>query len=395
MDKPNRLKSLRRSAIPALCTVLLSFAAPSFAIEYKFVPLAKIIDGNEQYYWGDHARTINNSNQILMAVDPSTGRLGYRIDWQGQNAVYTPLESLVGTNNTYEVNGFNNNGHLAGSSLTTWGCPGLGCSSAFKWEGGAKIPLDSQGRSSRAFAINDAGQTVGVSYPVNNEDASHAALWSNGTFTDLGGLGGGTSKANDINNNGAVVGYSYPGAGSWETRATLWENGAIQDLGTLGGTGSYASAINDNGQIAGFAERADGLDRPVLWDNGVIVDLMGSKNPTLRGFANDLNSHGAAVGRFGNSLDKAALFQNGNTADLNWFLSEDERNYWLLRNARSINDNGWIVGDAMNMSFEHWAFVLIPQVPEPSAYLMSGIGIVLTLFSVRRRTATSTRFSMS
>lgn len=395
MGIPNCLVKRRSPTTPALFIALLGFAAPSFAIDYTFVPLAKIFNGSEQYYWGDHARTINNANQILVAVDPATEQLGYRIDWQGNTAVYTPLESLVGAGNTYEVNGFNNSGHLAGSSLTA-ACPGLGCSSGFKWEGGAKIPLDSQGRSSRAFAMNDAGQVAGITYPVNDEGNSHAALWSNGTFTDLGALGGGTSKATDINNNGAVVGYSYPGV-SFEARATLWQNGAIQDLGTFdGGIRSYAAAINDNGQIAGYATRADGITRPVLWDQGAIIDLLANSYPTFDGVANDVNIHGAAVGRFGmGETNKAALFQNGTAVDLNWFLSEEERNWWWLRNARSINDRGWIVGDAMTQGFEHYAFLLIPQVPEPGTYLMLGIGLVLTLVAARRRNAASTGLSMN
>jgi probable HAF family extracellular repeat protein len=378
MAIPKLLQRHQRHAPRGLFAALLVLTSPAFALNYTFVPIAQIIGGSDMYRWGDQSRLITNTNQILAANELGEATLGYKIDWQGQSGAYTPLESLVGAN-TYEVNGINNPGHLAGSYLT----PGCGsCSNAFKQEGGTLTQLDSMGRNARAQAINDQGQVVGVTYTGNDQSATRAALWNGSTLTDLATLGG-ASTARDINNQGAIAGSSRTAADpTADYHAVVWHNGVIQDLGTLGGTRSWATAINDNNMVAGYATRLDGTTRPVLWDNGVITDLLGS-NPTSMGIAEDVNAHGVAVGRFGTE-PRAALWQDGQTVDLNYYLTGEDRNFWMLRNARSINDRGWIVGDAMNMSFEHYAFVLIPSVPEPSTSLMLIIGLGTAAFAARR-----------
>ena len=52
-------------------------------------------------------------------------------------------------------------------------------------------------------------------------------------------LGGSASYANGINDRGQVVGWSLTERDEFQ-RATLWSNGTTTDLGTLGGINSYA-----------------------------------------------------------------------------------------------------------------------------------------------------------
>ena len=78
---------------------------------------------------------------------------------------------------------------------------------------------------------------------------THAFLYSNGTMTDLGTLGGLSSDPYDINDNGQVVGFAELTDG--QQHAFLYSNGIMTDLGALGGTFSCAYSINNNGQVVG------------------------------------------------------------------------------------------------------------------------------------------------
>src|SRR5439155_8257033 len=115
------------------------------------------------------------------------------------------------------------------------------------------------GRVSFAYAINHAGQVVGVS-----EGGSGAFLWQNGVMTDLGTLGGGyASYAYGINDAGQVVGTSEDSSGL--THAFLWSGGTMIDLGTLGGCCGEARGINDARQVVGGSATAAGFTNAVLW----------------------------------------------------------------------------------------------------------------------------------
>jgi probable HAF family extracellular repeat protein len=116
-------------------------------------------------------------------------------------------------------------------------------------------PFSSTGVSS---AVNDLGQIVGH-YGSNDDGRSRAFLYSGGTLTDLGHLlpSHTNSRAWAINNFGQIVGVSSP---SWfhrsGERAFLYEGGTMLDLNSLIPAGSgwvlnEATDINAHGQIVG------------------------------------------------------------------------------------------------------------------------------------------------
>jgi probable HAF family extracellular repeat protein len=106
------------------------------------------------------------------------------------------------------------------------------------------------GDASSATAINAAGQVAG--WILIGDSQFHAALWKNGSMTDLGTLEGGTGKAeaHGINNLGQVVGFSSA-TGFLGFHAFLYDNGAMQDLSAVNKNVISGYGINDKGQIAG------------------------------------------------------------------------------------------------------------------------------------------------
>jgi MYXO-CTERM domain-containing protein len=165
--------------------------------------------------------------------------------------------------------------------------------------------------------VNDSGVTVGQAY--NKQFSTTRAFVYNGTSTvDIGDLGGGQASALSINNAGKVVGYAVNGDGY--DRAFVYEDGNMFDLGTLGGNYSYANGINDSNQIVG----------------GAFVD------------ASDHVFH-------------AFLYEQGTMTDLNTLLSPSAAN-WVLNEAKSISNNGQIVGLGTNSGVKHM-FLLTPALP--------------------------------
>ena len=98
----------------------------------------------------------------------------------------------------------------------------------------------------------------------------------NYSVTDLGTLGGSFSKAHALNDLGQVVGVAKL-SNNFNMRAFLWDQGEITHLGTLGGTDSFAFGINNKTQIVGRSDvgmfwnyvlwpHMGGMaDAPVIW----------------------------------------------------------------------------------------------------------------------------------
>ena len=121
----------------------------------------------------------------------------------------------------------------------------------------------------------------------------------------------------------------------------MYSNGTLTDLGTLGGAASWAASINDSGQAVGGSYTVPGNDSPqdaFLYSNGAVTDL----DPLLGGQhesgADAINSAGQIVGNCGGS---AFVYSNGTVTTIASVL------------ANSINDAGQVVGEITSSSAAH------------------------------------------
>jgi len=282
--------------------------------------------------------------------------------------------------------------------------------------------------SGMAYSINDSGHAVGASSPIYPSQAMYYKPNIDGTYT---AIGGDNYIAWSINNDGQMVGW---GSGGWtpgggpaiftydesssryystlleaggsansnndngqivgsrgsDHRAVVWNSdgsGGYVDttLGTISGyaTSSEAKSINNSGQIVGNARKIvpSPVYRAVLFDEtggGQNINL-GSLSGYTSSWANFINDNGQIVGAcFNDSSGLATLFDTtggGNNIDLNTTLINPLTG-WTLREAYSINEDGWIVGYMSHSSLGEHAF-LLTAVPEPAALLLLGLGALV------------------
>jgi probable HAF family extracellular repeat protein len=190
-----------------------------------------------------------------------------------------------------------------------------------------------------AFGINDLGAVVGTSTLA---DGSYVPfLYQNGVMTQLGsgGSGGGLAEAMAINNNGQIVGIGITPSGAF-----LYQNGSFIDLGTLGGgSQSQAYAINNLGQVVGFSHTSGNARHAFLYQNGVMNDL-DPANSWPDSWAMGINDNGAVVGQISdqNGMPLAFLYIPGNgIVNLNNYITN-------LSNGTTIGFTGAFVAYAIN-----------------------------------------------
>lgn len=346
---------------------------------YTFTDLGAL-DGRTSF-----AYSINNAGQVAGYSTIDNGA-GWRATlWDG--GTMTRLDGLVAGGQTLAY-GINEAGQVVGQSAAS-----VSANAAAIWNGGVATELVglSFGHA-KANGINTAGQVVGQSFSAA-VNAYQATLWNGTSATNLGTLNGvGMSEAKAINNTGQVAGWSdiLQSGSTWKTdgtHATVWNGGVATDLGTLGGRDSRALAINDAGKVAGWSYTTGAwTQHATVWENGTITDLG-------IGEAHGINSAGQVVGWTWGAAGGAMLW-NGTTATaLNSVLDASTLAAgWSLIDAQDINDNGWIVGQAINGAGVRHAYLLsvtaapsISAVPEPETYAMLLAGLGLLGFTARRR----------
>jgi probable HAF family extracellular repeat protein len=185
------------------------------------------------------AYAINDRGQIVGISWTASGELGGFL-WQDGVMRDPGVDGAVPAD-------INNHGQVVGA--LNFGGPG---EKAFVWRDGVVTRLASPGQSSRAIAINDQGEIVGI-YHAGGDEGSRAVRWYRGAMTELGTLlKGNASGVAAINARGQIVGSANVAPYSMEERPFLWWRGVMHDLTRYGvpATMAYSMAnINDRGQI--------------------------------------------------------------------------------------------------------------------------------------------------
>jgi probable HAF family extracellular repeat protein len=125
---------------------------------------------------------------------------------------------------------------------------------------GQSLSLIDLGEGVSAYGINTAGQITGCA-PVSG-GTLHAFLYSGGTLTDLGTLGGASSCGDAINVRGDVTGYADTASAA---HAFLVTAATMTDLGTIAGEANSAGARARVPTLRSPAKGAAAARTPTSW----------------------------------------------------------------------------------------------------------------------------------
>lgn len=239
-----------------------------------------------------------------------------------------------------------------------------------------------------AQGINDAGVVVGR-YRIAGNPANQTSgfiLATDGAMTTINVPGVASTSISDINNFGDLVG---------ETRSDLTVFGLIRGFARRGGTfaeisypGSVltrAYGINDAGDIVGQFQLADAINRPFLLSGGTFTELMPSGAPggLLSALATGISDSGLIIGTY---RDAANVTKT-------WVRKTDGSYDYpsLPGSGWGINDSAQISGSFIDASNGNARTAFVASVPEPSTYLMFGVGMAGLLFARLRKARTTVR----
>lgn len=295
------LRNLTSIALTACCVIGVSSAR---AQTYSLIDLGSLPSGTSATTGVNTPAAINNQAEAQVAGTSGTFAFRYTV------AAIPPMENAA-RNSPQSISrgfGINESGLVVGDS--TFGKGQASRAAVFSNGTATDLgTLQNSGPFSRGTGINASGQVVGFSGDKLDGDSSRAFLvriFSGPTrMLDLGTLGGLYAQAMAINDSGFVTGNSQtaaPGFGEPSTRAFIWDiNTQMRDLGTLGGTSSYGTSINAKNHVVGYStiNRVDNRIHAFLSDGAQMTDLgsLGGASVTSdRSFALSVNATDQVVG---------------------------------------------------------------------------------------------------
>jgi probable HAF family extracellular repeat protein len=280
---------------------------------------------------------------FVLGVSAAVAKTSYRV---------TDLGVLSGKEESIPA-AINGQGQVAGTSSAK-----ASGEAAFRYNPYNPVPMEdigqsSRGVTSRGFGINNTGLVVGdsafIAMSTADSTIRRAALFSNGTVSDLGTLKRQTfSRANGINGLNQVVGFSGPELDSPKSRAFFWSKSTgMVDVGTLGGAYAQAFAINDSGSITGNSQVA-----PSLTGSGAVHAFL-SPSP-LRAGPTGMRDLGTVGGSFSYGM---SINANNYVVGYSTVNTTDSRVHAFLFDGVKMRDLGTLAPTSSN-ALEDQSFAL-------------------------------------
>ena len=346
-----------KKLVVMLLALLAMAVGADAAVKYEVIDLG-IQDG----YLSSLATGINESGQIV-GYNWKSDYEAIAFAWDSINGM-TSLGDLGGGGSA--AHAINNNGQIVGVSLNT-----NGNQEAFTWDSvNGMVGLgDFGGKYSIAEDINDNGVIVGSSVTLSGQTEGFVYDPVEGMQV-FNAYGTSSTKIRGINNNGLITGVGTNIDG--DNKAFIFDitDGlTVTEIDTVGV--SFGNKINDNGIVSGWTAMSNGLPEGFISD-GVTITKVGILGSTSNLFS--INNDGQAVGYdLVNGSDERGLYFDGELGLV--YLDDliDPASGWAMGQARSINNNGMIVGQATNSLGEVHAVLLNP-VPEPATLSMVALG---------------------
>jgi len=349
----------------AICDLLALPPASAATKSYSFTDLGELAGCPYS-----RAYDINNKGVVVgQAIkDIAHASDAHAIIWDHEKVAHIP--NLKGSDYG-TARSVNDKGEVVGGNrIENYGSHGfqvLGPSQALVFTNGKASPLVPSAASnlmSNAYSINNQGQVAG-------EDSRRAVIWDHGSKIPLSvsSTTFSLSIAFAINNRGNAAGIIDYNRGSNKHVATLWLSKEMNSLPPLeGDMGADAFAINDKDEVVG-ASYAAYQSKVVFWENGKAVGLIDPYgHPVAPGVAYGINNKSQIVGYALTDRNHmhAILWEKVPPGvgpgmivptDLNGIVSHPPEMELIV--ARSINDDGQIVGEALVHDEIH-AFLLTP-----------------------------------
>lgn len=278
----------------------------------------------------------------------------------------------------YVANGANDSGMVVGNGTTTsFGAGAL----PIVWSNGVATAL-SIGASDvgRANDVNNAGMVVGSLGSGINE---RAAIWNDGfaqtiTATTAGGAYMTTAYA--VNDAGQVVGIGLDPNNAARNVAIMYDsvsNTAIEIPNLPGDNGGIAFGQSEAGHVVGSSSFNQSGSNPFIWDSVNGVTEVPLPFGTSQGSARGVNSDGWVVGTASSAFAIPFLYDGDTTYALQDLI--DPSSGWDLStntssSAMGISDNGTIVGTGVfNGEIRAYAMVLVPAPGVLSVLPLAGV----------------------